>query len=151
MRLSSPAFLDGEFIPRKYSQHGENVNPPLVWDDVPEGVKTFALVMEDPDVPPAAGVPVWDHWVIWNIPSTMRAIPEAWEVAGVRGQGTRGGLDYSGPRPPDRVHRYFFILHALDLELGLAEGSTKSQLLAEMEGHVFAKATLIGKFAPPLL
>lgn len=149
MRLFSSAFSHGDVIPQKYSRDAENINPPLTWDNVPEGTKTFALVMEDPDVPPAAGVPVWDHWVVWNIPATIREIPEGWEVIGVRGKGTRGELTYGGPRPPDREHRYFFHLCAIDSALALAEGSTKAQLLMEIDGHVLAKATLMGRFSPP--
>ena len=151
MRLFSSAFLEGETIPKKYSRDVENINPPLTWDDVPEGTKTFALVMEDPDVPPAAGVPIWDHWVIWNIPAMLREIPEVWEVVGMRGKGTRGELAYGGPRPPDREHRYFFRLFAIDSALALVEGSTKSQLYKEMEGRVLAEATLMGRFSPPAI
>lgn len=149
MRLTSSAFLDGELIPKKYSRDAENINPPLAWSDVPDSVQTFALIMEDPDVPMAAGVPVWDHWVVWNIPGSITEIPEAWDVVGTRGKGTRGELVYGGPRPPDREHRYFFKWYALDSALELPEGSTKAELQEAMKGHVLAEAELMGRFAPP--
>ena len=103
MHLSSPVFIYGEMIPKKYGRDFENINPPLVIEDVPEGAKSFVLIMEDPDVPEAAGVPIWDHWVMFNIPPDIREISEAWIPTGVRG-GTRGELEYGGPRPPDREH-----------------------------------------------
>lgn len=148
MNLISPAFLDGETIPKKYSQFGENINPPLTWNEAPDDTQSFALIMEDPDVPPAAGVPIWDHWIIWNIPATLTVIPEAWSVVGIQGKGTRGMCEYSGPKPPDREHRYFFYLYALDTLLPLVEGSTKPQLFEAMNGHILSKATLMGKFFP---
>lgn len=150
MRLTSPAFHDGGVIPKKYSRDVEDVNPPLVWDDVPEDTKTFCLVMEDPDVPATAGVPVWDHWVVGNIPGTYREIPEAWDVVGVRGKGTRGELAYGGPRPPDREHRYFFRLYALDSIPALEEGMSKTQLMQVIQGHILAEAQLMGRFSPPV-
>lgn len=89
MHLSSPVFIYGEMIPKKYGRDFENLNPPLVIEDVPEGAKSFVLIMEDPDVPEAAGVPIWDHWVMFNIPPDIREISEAWIPTGVRGGNPR--------------------------------------------------------------
>lgn len=148
MRLFSPVFAPGEMIPKKYGRDFGNINPPLMIDDVPEAAVSLVLIMEDLDVPEAAGVPVWDHWVVFNIPPETREIFEAWIPVGVRGRGTRGELDYGGPRPPDREHRYFFLLYALDTLFELPEGSLKSEVLEAMRGHVLAKAELMGRFAP---
>lgn len=148
MRLTSSAFQDGDVIPANYSHDAGDVSPPLSWDGVPDGTATFALVMEDPDVPAAAGVPVWIHWVVFNIAPTIRSIPEAWNPEGTRGAGTRGLFDYYGPRPPDREHRYYFRLYAIDSSLGLSEGATRSELDAAMGGHVLAEASLMGRFSP---
>lgn len=148
MHLSSSLFASGEMIPKKYGRDFENINPPLVIEDFPEGTKSFVLIVEDPDVPAAAGVPVWDHWVVFNIPPETREIPEAWVPTGVRGKGTRGELEYGGPRPPDREHRYFFFLYALDALLELPEGSSKAEVIEAMQGHVLEKAELMGRFAP---
>ncbi len=150
MRLSSPVFENGTCIPQKYGQNFANVNPPLAIVDVPTGAVSLVLFMDDPDIPAAAGVPVWDHWVVFNIPATTTEIPEAWTVAGVRGKGTRGLLDYSGPRPPDREHRYFFRLYALDTMLDIPEGSTKQEVTDAMHGHIIDRAELMGRFAPSL-
>ena len=148
MKLTSPAFQYGETIPQKYGRDFENVNPPLLIEAVPEGAKSLVLVMDDPDVPEAAGVPVWDHWVVFNISPRIAQIVENWAVEGRRGIGTRGEKEYGGPRPPDREHRYFFKLYALDTELDLLEGATKQQVESTMEGHVLDRAELMGLFAP---
>ena len=148
MQLSSPVFNEGESIPQKYGRDFANVNPPLEISDVPEGAKSFVLILEDPDVPEAAGVPVWIHWVVFNISTDVRSIPEASIPVGVRGKGTRGELEYGGPRPPDREHRYFFKLYALDTLLDLPEGSTKQVVTNASGSHVLATAELMGRYAP---
>ncbi len=148
MKLISSAFKEGETIPKKYTQHGQNINPPLEFIDVPADVKSLVLVMDDPDVPPQAGVPVWDHWVVYNIPPTQTMIPESVANVGVSGKHTRGGMGYSGPKPPDREHRYFFKLFALDTTLDLLEGATKDEVLAMIDGHIIASAELVGRCAP---
>lgn len=148
MKISSSAFQDGGTIPQKYGRDFENVNPPLRIEDVPEGTLSLVLTMDDPDVPEVAGVPVWDHWVVFNIPASMSDIPEGWDAVGTRGKGTRGELGYGGPRPPDKEHRYFFTVYALDTLLDLPEGITKAECIAAISGHILEKAELIGRFAP---
>ena len=148
MTLSSPAFQHNEMIPKKYGRDFENVNPPLVISNVPEDTVSLALTMDDPDIPEFVGVPVWDHWVVFNMPADTREIPEATQPPGTPGKGTRGELVYGGPRPPDREHRYFFRLYALDTVLDLQEGTTREELLKAMDGHVIESAELVGKFAP---
>lgn len=148
MRLLSPVFQDAATIPARHTQFDADISPPLAWDGVPDGTASFALVLEDPDVPAAAGVDVWIHWVAYNVPATLREIPEAWNVEGTSGIGTRGKTVYSGPRPPDREHRYYFRLYALDATLALAPGATRDELVEAMRGHVLAEAELMGRVAP---
>ena len=150
MNLTSPAFSHGGTIPRKYGRDFENINPPLLIEDVPTSAVSLVLFMDDPDVPKAAGVPVWDHWVVFNMSPELRQIPENWQVEGVRGIGTRGELNYGGPRPPDREHRYFFKLYALDCTLELPEGASKDEVVTAMAGHVIKTTELMGRFAPKL-
>jgi Raf kinase inhibitor-like YbhB/YbcL family protein len=149
MKLTSSTFKDGGTILARFSRDGANINPPLAWTGAPEAAKSFAIIMEDPDVPRAAGVSVWDHWIVFNIPPTITKIPEGWRVVGTKGAGTRGELEYGGPRPPDREHRYVFTVYALDDMLTAPEGVKKGELLAAMNGHILDRATLIGRFAPP--
>lgn len=148
MHIHSSAFQHGETIPQKYGRDFENINPPLSITDIPQGTQTLVLLMEDPDVPASAPVAIWDHWVVFNIPAGVTEIPERWAVEGVKGKGTRGELDYGGPRPPDREHRYFFKLYALDTVLDLPEGSAKEDVVRAIQGHVLAQAELVGLFAP---
>lgn len=150
MKLISSAFKNGETIPQKYGRDFENINPPLSVAEVPGETKSLALFMEDPDLPKNAPVEVWDHWIVFNMTPDLREIPEAWNVEGVRGRGTRGELEYGGPRPPDREHRYFFTLYALDKILELVEGASKQEVIDAMGGHILAQVKLMGLFAPPL-
>lgn len=147
MKLTSPAFEHGGKIPSKYTCDGENINPPLAISDVPPGTGSLVLIMDDPDVPKhlrADGM--WDHWVVFNIPATIREIGEGKEPEGTSGVGTSGNVEYSGPCPPDREHRYFFKLYALDTELDLPEKATKGQVEKAMEGHVIEKTELMGRY-----
>jgi Raf kinase inhibitor-like YbhB/YbcL family protein len=147
MKLTSPVFEHGGKIPSKYTCDGENINPPLAISDVPPGTGSLVLIMDDPDVPKhlrADGM--WDHWVVFNIPATLRDIGEGEEPGGTHGVGTGGNVNYSGPCPPDREHRYFFKLYALGTELGLPEKATKGQLEKAMEGHVIEKTELMGRY-----
>lgn len=148
MKLSSPAFGHGGVIPRKYGRDFENINPPLCFEEIPNGTASLVLIMEDPDVPEAAGVPVWDHWVVFNIPPNTKEICEAWSPGGTCGVGTRGELHYAGPRPPDREHRYFFKLYALRSTLDLSEGVTKQEILDALSDEIIDSAELMGRFAP---
>ena len=148
MELTSTVFTNGSSIPHRYGRDFDNINPPLSITNVPENAVSLVLIMDDPDVPEAAGVPVWDHWVVFNISAEITTIPEDWKVDGVRGVGTRNELDYGGPRPPDREHRYFFKLYALDKMLDLPEGSTKREVENAMESSIIESAELIGTFAP---
>src|SRR5437773_292392 len=81
MHLGSPAFKDGEEIPPKYTRDGEDVSPPLAWDDVPASTKSLALIVEDPDaMDPAKGIGMWTHWLIVDLPPDSRGLPEAVSV-----------------------------------------------------------------------
>ena len=148
MKLISTAFENGGTIPQKYGRDFENVNPPLTIDDVPEGTKSLVLLMDDPDLPESAPVEVWDHWIVFNILPNTTQIIENWEVEGVKGMGTRGELDYGGPRPPDKEHRYFFKLYALDTKLDLNEGASKQDVLEAINDHVIEQAELVGRYSP---
>ena len=149
LKLTSSAFENGSFIPRKYTGDGSDVSPPLRWSDPPEGAKSFALICDDPDAP----MGTWVHWVIYGIRAAARELPEGVptrpELADGAKQGKSdfGKIGYGGPAPPrGKEHRYFFKLYALDAELSLASGATKKQLLDAMKGHVLAEADLMGLY-----
>lgn len=147
LSLSSPAFQPNASIPSQYTCEGANISPPLEWSGIPNGAVSLVLLMDDPDVPKnlrADGM--WDHWVLFNIPTSMREISEgAHDFSGaIQGKNTGGKLGYTGPCPPDREHRYFFKLYALDTTLNLPEGATKAEVQAACQGHILGQAELMG-------
>ncbi len=151
MKLSSPTFEEGSVIPAKYTCDGQNINPPLQISDVPANTKSLVLLMDDPDIPETVrksfSTEVWDHWVVFNIPPDTKQIVEGETPSGRLGKNTKGDLGFGGPCPPDREHRYFFKLYALDIILNIPSGSTKSEVEKAMAGHVLGTAVLMGRYA----
>ena len=142
-KLTSSAFEDGGEIPRKYGYKNGNREPPLTMNGVPEGTKSIALIMDDPDAMGAVGK-VWVHWVMWNIDPTNTELENLMKD----GMTDFGEVGYGGPAPPDKRHTYVFKLYALDSELDLPDKSTKADVEKAMEGHILEQATLTGTYAP---
>ncbi len=146
--LTSAVFARGEGIPSKYTCDGEDISPPLLWSDPPEGSQSFALICDDPDAP----VGTWVHWVLYDLPAETRDLAEAvgpeadLAEGGRHGNNSWGRLGYGGPCPPGGTHRYFFKLYALNAALDLAAGTSKEAVLQAMEGHVLAEASLMGTY-----
>lgn len=140
--VRSTAFENGEMIPFEYTCNGSNISPPFEITGVGPNAKSIALIMDDPDAPSG----MWVHWIKWNIPPTIREIEEGREPEGISGVGTSGNLVYTGPCPPDKVHRYIFKFYLLDTKLDLAEGSTKDDLEDAMEGHIIDQAEYVGRY-----
>jgi hypothetical protein len=141
MRLSSPAFGNGEAIPSRFTCDGADVSPALEIADLPEGTACLALIVDDPDAP----VGTWDHWVAYDIP-VATAIPEGVKALGTAGRNSWRKTGYGGPCPPFGEHRYFFRVYALDRPLGLHPGASKKQVLEAMRGRVLAEASLLGRY-----
>ena len=146
LKLTSSAFEDGGKIPRKYGYKNGNREPPLTMNGVPEGTKSLALIMDDPDAMGAVGK-VWVHWVVWNIPFDQSQDKIGY-TRGNEGITDFGEVGYGGPAPPDKRHTYVFKLYALDSKLELPDGSTKADLEKAMEGHIIEQTTLTGTYAP---
>jgi len=149
LAVHSPAFRDGGEIPKRFTCQGRDAPPELDWSGVPAGAKSLALIVDDPDAPdPAAPKRTWVHWVLYDIPPAATGLPEG----GALPPGTRQGTNdwsrtgYGGPCPPVGRHRYFFKLYALDLRLGDIGAPTKAELERAMEGHVLARAQLVGTY-----
>lgn len=147
--VSSPAFREGNTVPTKYTCQGQDVSPPLAWSEPPAGSQSLALIMDDPDAPGG----VFTHWVLFNIPSDSRELPEAVPAqpqlpsGAIQGKNDFGRLGYGGPcPPPGRPHRYQFTLYALDRLLDLKSGASKKQVLEAMQGHILAQGQLTGMF-----
>lgn len=147
MRLTSSAFENGGRIPAKYTCDGPGISPALSFEGVPAGARSLVLLADDPDVPTSIRPDgMWDHWVVFNISPTVTNVPEGQEPPGVAGSGTGGTNGYHGPCPPDREHRYFFKLYALNDFLSLPEGATKAHVEEAMKGKVIAEAQLMGRY-----
>jgi Raf kinase inhibitor-like YbhB/YbcL family protein len=145
MTLSTTAFPNGGVIPARHTCEGADESPALSWGGGPDGVRSFALIVEDPDAP----VGTWIHWLLWDIPVPTASLPQAFEPGsiGVSGRNDFGRRGYGGPCPPrgHGTHRYFFRLFAVDqASLGLAEGSNRRALDNALSGHVLAKAEYMG-------
>src|SRR3990170_2674394 len=152
LTLISPAFSSNGSIPSKYTCEGPDLSPPLEWSGAPGNVKSFALIVDDPDAPdPAAPKMVYVHWVVYNIPAGTTRLGENAAKTGLPGGAKHGTNDwkkqtYGGPCPPIGRHRYFHKLYALDTELTGLNNPTKAQVEAAMKGHIVATAELIGTY-----
>ncbi len=147
MKISSPAFKHNGKVPSLYTCEGKNINPPLEFVDIPKEAKSLVLIMDDPDVPHHLRKDgMWDHWILFNISPSIHQIKEDSTPVCNGGKTTWGHTQYGGPCPPDREHRYFFKLYALDTMLKLPTGATKQEIEKAMQDHILAKAELIGLY-----
>ena len=147
--ISSDAFENGSSIPVDYTCDEDDRSPPLLWQGLPDGTQSIALIVDDPDAPGKT----WVHWVIYNIPADSTGLPldvpknKSLNDGSLQGKNDFGRIGYNGPcPPPGKPHRYFFKVYALDTTLGLKSGATKSQLEAAMSGHILGKGEIVGKY-----
>ncbi len=143
MKLTSPAFENNGTIPDEYGCKGEDINPELNIEEIPDDTKSLALIMDDPDAPGQT----WVHWIVWNIPADTKKIEKDADISYPRGKNDFKKLEYGGPCPPSGSHRYFFKLYALDKTLNLEEGASKRDLLDAMKDHVIEKTELMGNYS----
>jgi Raf kinase inhibitor-like YbhB/YbcL family protein len=155
LTLTSPAFEDGGIIPNKYTQSDPNpVSPKLDWTNAPPGVVTYAIIMHDPDTAPNKKSEDILHWMAFNIPGSASGVPEGLPAiatfpdGGVQAKSFRGAVGYMGPGAgaAGPYHKYTLELYALDIKLDLGPDATRADLLKAMDGHVLAKAALVGRF-----
>ncbi len=140
LTVTSPAFQHNGLIPKNYTCDGDDVNPPLSIQSIPEGTQSLALIIDDPD----ASSKTWVHWVVWNI-STGKEIGED-SVPGTEGLNDFNKHTYGGPSPPSGTHRYFFKVYALDSKLNLPPNSRKKDVEEAMKDHTLAKGEIIGLY-----
>lgn len=151
-QIMSPAFKHQGEIPDKYTcdnEQQEVISPALSWTGVPSGTKSFVLIIHDPDAPSGPK----DHWIVFNLPASTTYLAEGIDKLPA---GTRFGKksfppneQYKGPCPPDREHRYFFKLYALDQMLNLPNGASKQDIGAAMRKHILAQTELMGRYNRP--
>ncbi len=153
LTIRSPAFADASAIPARHSCDAEGVSPALRWSGAPDGTRSFALIVDDPDAPdPAAPKRIFVHWVLYDLPANTSGLEEG-VAYGALPSGTRtgrndtGGHGWTGPCPPIGRHRYFFRLHALDTMLGdLGVNVGRTEVERAMAGHILETAELMGTY-----
>ena len=143
MKLNSSAFEDNQSIPAKYTCDGEDISPPFDISEVPTETKSLVLIIDDPDAP----MGTWDHWIIWNVDSSVSQIKENEVPSGaVEGLNSFKKQSYGGPCPPSGIHHYHFKLYALNKKLELDSSSRKKEVEKEMAGFILDQAELIGLY-----
>ncbi len=161
-RLSSPDLIPGTPIrlPQVFNSFGcsgGNISPALSWSHAPDGTKSFALMVYDPDAPTGSG---WWHWVVYNIPARVNALvskagdPAAglMPIGAVQGNTDFGAAGYGGPCPPagDKPHRYYFRLYALKVEkLDLPPTATAAFVGFNVMANSLGVAELMAVYSRP--
>ncbi len=140
LHITSQAFKENQMIPSVYTCQGQDINPALEIQGVPDGTQSLVLIVDDPDAP----MGTWDHWIVYNILPTDRIAENS--IPGTQVRNSFGKLNYGGPCPPSGTHRYFFKLYALDALLTPAQTSSKAAIEKEMKGHLLGQAQLIGLY-----
>lgn len=147
--VQSSAFTARAVIPKEYTCDGEDLSPDLNWADPPVGVESFAIICDDPDAPGGD----WVHWVIYDIPSDVRSVPKGIDDlptlpdGSIQGRNDFNRIGYNGPCPPSgKPHRYQYKLYALDKQVGLPLGATKTEILKVIKGHIKSEGLLIGTY-----
>ncbi len=152
MTLASGAFDHQGAIPKRFTCDGEDVSPDLAWSNLPDGTRSLALIVDDPDAPdPAAPQMVFVHWVLYNIPPELPGLPAGINAETLPSGAAEGINDfqrvgYGGPCPPSGRHRYFHKLYALDRVLPDLSEPSKQELLKAMEGHILEQTELVGTY-----
>ena len=158
--LTSATFKDGALLPKMAGNNlpgnancvGRNVSPELHWSGAPEGTKSFALTMVDPEGRRGLGV---NHWVAYGISAETTSLAEGEATQPtdkfVGGKSTQGVGVYSGPcTPPGSPHHYTFVIIATDLDVkDLPPGLTLPELQEKLSGHAKAAAGLVGLYGNP--
>jgi len=159
MTLTTTAWPDGDPIPVKYTQAGEQVSPELTWTNTPPGTVSFLLHMHDPDVARNKTTDTQVHWLVWNIPGTATGLPEGVpkgeKLADGSMQTSASGPVYRGPGAPATGprHHYTFEIYALDTRLDIGHGAdafeTRANVMKAVQGHILGKAVYVGLFRRP--
>jgi Raf kinase inhibitor-like YbhB/YbcL family protein len=154
--LKSPAFQDRKEIPRRYTEDGDDLSPPLEWSALPRGTRELVLIMDDPDAP---SEDPWVHWLLYNLPieAAPTGLPEGVKVDPPTLPGSAQGLNswktigYRGPAPPrgHGRHHYHIKVYALDAALELPPGLDKHTLMLELSGHILGHSELVGTYERP--
>ena len=139
--VTSPGFADGQPVPIEFTCDGNDAPPPITIADPPEGTKSFAVVMDDPDAPNGT----FTHWLAYDIAADGNTLRT---TAGSTLKNDFGRKGYGGPCPPPGhgPHRYYFTIYAVDVAALEMPGAAREDLEAALEGHTLAKARFMGRY-----
>ena len=144
LKLMSPEFLEKEFIPDKYTCNGQNTNPPLIIQNIPQNTASFVLIVDDLNSRPEK----WIHWILFNIPAETQIIAEnSFPAGAVSALNSWGKNNYGGPCPPFGTHNYVFRLYALKTNLDLDQTATRQQVESAMQDNILDETTLTGLYS----
>lgn len=145
--FTSGAFSSGGATPIDFTCDAENLSPPLNWRQLPEGTRSLALTMDDPDANRFV------HWLMYNILPESRGLgadtfpDEELDDGSLQGVNSRGEIGYTGSCPPSGEHEYVFRLYALDAKIDLAAGATLAAVETAIADHVLALSELVGTYS----
>ena len=149
-KLQSSAFANNGQIPTMYTCDGQDISPPLRWENAPPEAQSFAILVDDPD----ARGGYWTHWVVFDLPPKVSYLPANANIEfydGIEGVNGWGSSDWGGPCPPLKRHRYKFHIYALRVPtLKLTKNATRKDFLRAIRGKVIAEAVLTGSYQRPL-
>jgi Raf kinase inhibitor-like YbhB/YbcL family protein len=140
LQVSSPSFPANGMIPSKYTCEGASTSPAISVKNIPDGTRSLALTVFDPDAPNGGML----HWIMWNIDPNAPIGENS--APGIQGKNGKGDNMYTGPCPPTGTHHYHFTVYALDTRLDLDKGSGKTELLEAMKGHILSSGELVGLY-----
>ncbi len=141
LAVRSPAFGANSAIPIQFTADDANIPPPIAWGPVPQGTKSIAVLVEDPDAPDRTFV----HYIVVGISPTERVLDANLPEGAAIGTNGYGRARWDGPNPPNGRHRYFFRVYALD-NAPSTPGMTREDLLSAIKGHTLARGELIGTY-----
>jgi len=148
MKITSALFRHGEHIPQMFTCLGQNINPPLQFENVPPNAKSMVLIFEDVDSTPRP----WTHWMLFDIPVTTTEVTEATiPNSATEGLANNHSFGYEGPCPKyfKGTHHYWFRLYALDTKLNLPAQTEREEVEAKMKDHIVERAGLLGLCTAP--
>jgi Raf kinase inhibitor-like YbhB/YbcL family protein len=149
MEIRVDGWDEGGEVDERFTCDGEGLSPAVSWSDSPDAAVSFVLWLIDPDAPSG----LFTHWLLFNLPPTINALPE-WVDSLPEGtqEGTNGfgSLGYGAPCPPKGAnHRYQFEIFALDTRLCLSDGVTHRHVFAAMQGHILDRASVTATYERP--
>jgi len=143
LEVTSPEFVPDGIIPSRYTCVGYGISPPLAWSDVPQGTRSVAVVVDDPDAPDHPFL----HWLVTDIPPEVHHLQEGGALPRESrvGESDAGTASYYGPCPTSGKHHYRFHVYALDMALDRRPESI-ADFMTAIDGHVLDEGELVATY-----